>query len=104
MLSRRIRRRAIKIGIVTGIGVNVVLWQLTEVSWLWWNLTGFAAAAVVTLVLSFQALRRGAGVAEGMERELTTERSPIRWTLVYGITALFFLVIIGACLLLERLL
>ncbi len=36
--------RQTRAGVVAGIAVNVLIWQLTDVSWLWWNVTGFFAA------------------------------------------------------------
>lgn len=53
MTTLRISSSHIKSGIVAGIAVNVLLWQLTPVSWLWWNLTGFLVATAVSGTLSF---------------------------------------------------
>jgi Na+/proline symporter len=47
MAARSVSGSQIRIGIVAGIAVNILLWRLTDVSWLWWNLTGFASTAGV---------------------------------------------------------
>lgn len=49
-----------KVGVVLGIAVNVFLWQVTEVSWLWWNFVGFTVAAVSAIGLG--TLRTGGGL------------------------------------------
>jgi len=39
-------------GLVFGMAVNIVLWLgFSSVSWMWWNLTGFAAALIAGTVL-----------------------------------------------------
>jgi len=52
MVTRTIRSFEVKAGVVVGIAVNVVLWQLSSLSWLWWNLTGFAATVAAAGFLS----------------------------------------------------
>jgi len=45
-------------GVLAGILLNVTLWKLTPVSWLWWSLTGFAgtvAAAAFSAILGGRA-------------------------------------------------
>lgn len=39
----------VKIGVLIGILTDVLLWRLTEISWLWWNAAGFFVAVLVTL-------------------------------------------------------
>jgi SSS family solute:Na+ symporter len=48
--TRAISGFQVKTGIVFGIAINVVLWRLTDVSWLWWNFAGFLVTAMVALV------------------------------------------------------
>jgi sodium-dependent multivitamin transporter 6 len=47
--TRGIGGGPVKLGVVTGVAVNIVLWQLTSVSWMWWNAAGF----LVTLATAF---------------------------------------------------
>lgn len=54
------RGRGVKLGVVAGMLVNVTLWQLTPVSWLWWSLTGFVVTAgVAALELAVVQVRAG---------------------------------------------
>jgi len=57
------------IGLLLGIAVNGVLWVAApEVSWLWWNPIGFAAAFLIPVVISFLAtdMRNSVSPATGM--------------------------------------
>lgn len=85
-----------KIGVVTGVALNIMLWIFTPVSWLWWNLTGFVAAVCVAAVLSGRDKAR---------RKTVYLRPPeptrINWPLVYTLVVGYFFVIVGICALLE---
>ncbi len=54
MLTRRTRQRGALIGLIWGVAVNIVLWKFfsTRVSWLWWNVAGFAVSFMVGYLLS----------------------------------------------------
>jgi Na+/proline symporter len=47
MTTRGIGGGAIKLGVVAGVAANVVLWQFTAVSWMWWNAAGFLITIIV---------------------------------------------------------
>jgi SSS family transporter len=49
MLSRRTRQQGVLLGLVAGVGLNIYLWQFhgTTVSWMWWNVLGFAGTFVL---------------------------------------------------------
>ncbi|MEJ2722898.1 MAG: hypothetical protein P8181_17435, partial [bacterium] len=40
-----------KAAVLAGIGANILLWRLTGISWLWWNLAGFAVTVAAALGL-----------------------------------------------------
>jgi SSS family transporter len=52
-LAPRVKERAAVSGLLAGFGANVYLWTFhgATVSWLWWNVAGFATAAAVALAL-----------------------------------------------------
>lgn len=51
--TKKIHQHVIIGGFVTGILVNVCVWQfLPSVSWMWWNVTGFVAAILIPIILS----------------------------------------------------
>ena len=53
VLSKKADARSITAGILSGVGVNLVLWlTMTGVHWMWWNMTGFMAAAGVSYAVS----------------------------------------------------
>ncbi len=83
-------------GVVAGVVLNLALWQFTEISWLWWNLTGFAATVFVTAVLS--------GWDKGPLKEVSSgsaEASRINWPRVYVWIAIYFFLIVGLCRVIE---
>jgi SSS family solute:Na+ symporter len=49
MAMRPVSALEIKVGVVTGIIVNVMLWRLTDVSWLWWNFVGFTVTLAIAV-------------------------------------------------------
>ena len=98
MLTRWAGPHAVKAGATAGVTTNLVLWQWTEVSWLWWNLTGFAVALAVAAVASLwdRAPRR--------QVKLEAARpSRIPWSLVYAGAGIYFVVILGISRVIERL-
>lgn len=53
LLFKRSGPRGVKLGVVTGIAVNLVVWLgFPEISWLWWNLTGCVSAVAVGYAVS----------------------------------------------------
>lgn len=96
MLTRWAGPNQTKIGIVAGVGLNIALWQLASISWLWWNLTGFATTVFVTAALS--------GWDKGPRKNVplaTSETTRINWPLVYVLVGLYFFIIVGLSRILE---
>lgn len=53
ILSRKVTTRAMFLGIIAGVGFNIILWlQVTEIYWMWWNLFGCVLSAVIAYLLS----------------------------------------------------
>jgi SSS family transporter len=94
--SKLVKGFHIKAGVILGIAVNLVLWQLTSISWLWWNVAGFLVAVFVSTSLSYIELwidRKAVKfIYQGDEdSEIVHER---KWTFVYfSIIFYFFLII-----------
>ena len=54
MLSRRVNGQGAIIGLIVGFLGNLWLWKYApDISWLWWNVTGFIAAYAVGYPVSF---------------------------------------------------
>jgi solute carrier family 5 (sodium-dependent multivitamin transporter), member 6 len=57
MCTKKTNAYGSKIGLILGIGVNMYLWLLLpELSWFWWNITGFATTALFGYVSSLIVL------------------------------------------------
>ncbi|NIM18681.1 MAG: sodium/solute symporter [Candidatus Latescibacteria bacterium] len=51
MATRSVSPIQVKVGVITGIIVNIGLWRLTDISWLWWNFIGFMVVFVIAVGL-----------------------------------------------------
>ncbi|MFQ5904695.1 MAG: sodium transporter, partial [Candidatus Binatia bacterium] len=96
MLTRWAGPKETKIGILAGVGLNVGLWQITSISWLWWNFTGFATTVLVAAALS----RWDKSPRKDVRLE-PSETARINWPLVYVLIGVYFLIIVGLSRLIE---
>lgn len=90
ILTRSANQKGAIIGLAAGVGVNLFLWQAygQSVSWMWWNLTGFAASIAAGTVAS--RLTGGAIPQEGTVlswKDLSRTASEKKYLL--GLTAAF---------------
>lgn len=55
ILTRKTSQAGAISGLCTGVIVNIILWKFfsNEVSWLWWNVTGFVVASLIGYTVSF---------------------------------------------------
>jgi solute carrier family 5 (sodium-dependent multivitamin transporter), member 6 len=88
--------RAMKIGVLAGLGLNLALWQWTSLSWLWWNFTGFAAAVAVTALGS--PWEESSSQGDGLP---PLEPTQVHWPRMYVYIALYFLFIVGFSALIQ---
>ena len=99
LLTQSVRGRGARMGFAAGFMSNLLLWLgAPEVSWLWWNVSGFLIAVVIGVLSS----RRGAGwvaapdtvwtqaffVGQGFERTWA-----LRYIMLAGATSGFLLVL-----------
>lgn len=95
IIARRVTSTHVKLAVIAGLATNCLLWQLTSISWLWWNAAGFAASVLSALALS----RLGAVPSVAMVRpELLAAKSEMgeRLAVTLSIVVYFFLIIIVA--------
>jgi Na+/proline symporter len=126
MLTRWANAFAIKSGIIAGIVLNILLWQLTSISWLWWNLTGFIAVIIVALTFSIRSItRKKIAKKESPEKKASPsgaelepieskkiesghvelepeEPSKINWPTIYVMVGLYTILIIVVSFLIEK--
>ncbi len=58
----------IRFGVVNGIIANLALWRLTDVSWLWWNVAGFAVTVAGALAAHAVMVAVGLGIRGPLAR------------------------------------
>ncbi len=94
MVTRRISAFEIKVGVVIGILVNVAFWQLTSISWLWWNLTGFAITVISAGGLSLLQLGERKLPAVAVRAQVSTESTSTPLSLKASVIVFFLLIIL----------
>jgi sodium-dependent multivitamin transporter 6 len=101
MLARNVRGAHVRAGVLLGIAMNVVLWRLTPVSWLWWNLAGFLITGAVALALSCLRVPRELKLLETRLVEPAGELLR-KWRPAYTLVAAYFFLIIIASYLIQK--
>ncbi len=96
MMTRWASASAVKMGMVAGIITNLLVWQFTEVSWLWWSGVGFFSSGAVAALVSFLAPEHLYSSADRVKYS-----SSRGWRLVYLACLGYFFVIVGVCYFLE---
>ncbi len=102
MFSRKIGAAAVKIGLISGIGINIILWLFTSISWMWWNVSGFLGTVGVAWLLSRPGLFHPTRLIQTDFEQIEAEPSQKKWVLVYGLAVFYFIIIVGVSLWLER--
>jgi SSS family transporter len=102
MFTKNIGPRAVKLGVLFGILINIYLWIFTPFSWLWWNFTGFAAAVVTAFLASvLWRSEKGESLA-GLEFVKEKGTSSRKWTAIYKLVVLYFILIIIISYLIQK--
>lgn len=101
MLLKNSTASGIKAGITVGIVVNILLWQLTDISWLWWNLTGFLVTILTATTFSVGRLRPGKIIS--LEPGLKVARPVFKknWRKSFYLVIFYFFLIIGFAWLIQ---
>ena len=94
VLSKRTSGIAMTIGVVAGVGVNLlVAVAAPSIFWMWWNVFGFVVAAIVSWGISAFAPAPAERAAGHTLSESGLDMR--RWLPSYIILAVYFLVILG---------
>ncbi len=96
MMTHWATSRGVMIGVAAGIVTNTLVWQLTPVSWLWWNAIGFCACVIITALLSIERIER-----KVLPADYKREPSSKSWKFAYFTCVLYFFALIWICYLLE---
>jgi SSS family solute:Na+ symporter len=88
LVTRRVDQRGVLAGLAAGFGLDLWLWLARpDVSWLWWNVTGFAATVAVALVVS--AVPRSRGRAPSAPPPFARDGLGRPWWPSYAVLALW---------------
>jgi SSS family solute:Na+ symporter len=101
VLSSKASARSITAGILAGVGFNLFLWlAIPGVYWMWWNLTGFLAAAGVCYIVSLRGpFPQSKDISQYVLRGSDLLKEEGRWWPVYIILVLYFFLMLTLLLL-----
>jgi SSS family solute:Na+ symporter len=101
VLSKKATARSITIGILTGVGFNLLLWlAIPGVYWMWWNMTGFLMTAGVSYIVSLFGLStQPADVSQYVLRGSDMLKEERRWWPSYVVLVLYFFLMLTLLLL-----
>jgi SSS family solute:Na+ symporter len=100
ILSGGVGATNVKFGVVMGIAGNLLLWQFTEISWLWWNPAGFLVTVIAAHLLSIFGMARGFKLLDS-DLLHSGNKSQRAWKLSNSIVALYFFAIIAVSWLIQ---
>jgi hypothetical protein len=95
------------IGILAGVGINLVLWLgFEDVFWMWWNLTGCAVAMLVAVLFSLAKPQKLPDSGSGQLLIWDTDfwKEERRWLPAYCSLGVFFTGLVVLCTFLPGLL
>ena len=100
VMIRRVQGRAMVIGILAGVGINLMLWLGFEDDfWMWWNLTGCVVAVVIAVLVSLIRPQNlsysGSGQLLIWDTDVWKEER--RWLPVYCSLMVFFAGLVVLC-------
>jgi SSS family transporter len=100
ILFKRASASGVKLGVLSGVGLNLVLWKwFPGVSWLWWNVTGCLSAVAIGYLWSLWFPHTGT-----VETYKKDESKPkFNWTPRYVFLVFYFILIIVLSYVFERL-
>ena len=105
VLSRRATAVGVVLGVLAGVGLNVILWLFVPgVHFLWWNMLGFVATVFVSSIWTLGGARPSPEVIEKYtisRAAMWREERP--WIPTYLVLVAAFVVILGIGLLLNHL-
>lgn len=103
MFVKKMRAGSIKIGIISGILVNLLVLFFTPVSWLWWNVIGFIVTIGAAFLMEKFVLSRMTRLAFVLPQIVTERHSSGYWGRLYWVITAYFFLILIVSLIIEHL-
>lgn len=101
VLTKRVQAGPVKLGVIVGITGNVILWQFTPISWLWWNVAGFLVTWVLAYAASFVTVTEEIVAKVSDRLTLVPVRTHEGWKFTDTLVVVYLFVIIGLSLVIE---
>lgn len=95
MLSKNIGSTSANIGLVVGLGVNLLLWKFApEIFWIWWNFIGLTVTLTVAYLVQIFAKNAAAEVEYGKAAKITENVDPKPY--IIGLSLYFVVIVVIA--------
>ncbi len=101
MLTKSINGMAVKVGIISGIVMNLFLWLWAPISWMWWNLTGFLMSLLIAFLYSIISEKALISFKLDYSVIADIESSRINWLLIYKFVVFYFFLLLAFTYLIE---
>ena len=104
ILTRRANDKGTIIGILTGVIGNMIIWQLTPISWLWWNVIGCIITFIIGYITSFcfeipnVEKLEGLVYCKGISKQFDYKKN---WSVYYAVLVGFFILFLVICSLIQ---
>ena len=92
MFSRTVAPATVKTAVIAGLPANISLWQFTDISWMWWNASGFIVPVIAAIVGTL-FVKIPVPQATSDSRIALQEQSGINWKKRYALIALYAVLI-----------
>ncbi|MEM1054142.1 MAG: sodium:solute symporter [Bacteroidota bacterium] len=108
VLSRRVEARGLLVGILVGVGFNLVQWiAFPEIYWMWWNAVGCGVAAGVAALVSRLSAQAETAPPDPTPYTVWAEGSLLEreraWRPVYALLIGYFILMLGVLVAIPRL-
>jgi SSS family transporter len=89
--------RSVSFGIWFGIAVNACIWIFTDVSWLWWNVIGFATVVAVSVLLSWRRITKNT-----VELDIVDPDTKLKQRSTHLLLGIYAILIVLFCFVLQQ--
>ncbi len=94
ILIKRTTSAAVKLGVVSGVALNFILWiGFPAISWLWWNVTGCLSAIIIGYVWSMLTPNRNTVPEELLYQ--SGETTGWKWRYIFLIVYFFLIIFVS---------
>ncbi|MEJ2543435.1 MAG: hypothetical protein P8Y99_05160, partial [Calditrichaceae bacterium] len=100
-ITKSVNGASIKTGIIIGALSNIFLWKFTDISWMWWNLSGFVMTLIVTILITLISNTALGFPKIDIAIYIKDDTARLNWKVIYVLIVMYFFLIIAIAHLIE---